>query len=176
MGAGETRRAIEAAAQAIPWRGPAQTAKEARWPVLRPLVRAADGEPRGPWPTLMTAEQGKARSRSPRGKLPTRPRSSSGSPEEGKAPVRGRDPGAPGRQSGIPGCLRQPVGSGSRAITPWNFPLAMITPQGGTRPLAGPACNFRLQAREPRRPYSALAAAALRGRRAPGVPAGRCST
>src|SRR5205823_3282418 len=62
--------------------------------------------------------------------------------------------------------LRQPVGVVA-AITPWNFPLAMITRKAGPALAAG--CTFVCKPAS-QTPYSALAAAALAARA--GVPAG----
>jgi succinate-semialdehyde dehydrogenase/glutarate-semialdehyde dehydrogenase len=62
--------------------------------------------------------------------------------------------------------LRQPVGVVA-AITPWNFPLAMITRKAAPALAAG--CTFLVKPAG-QTPYSALAAAALAARA--GVPAG----
>src|SRR5260221_13338172 len=62
--------------------------------------------------------------------------------------------------------LRQPVGVVA-GITPWNFPLAMITRKAGPALAAG--CTFVCKPAS-QTPYSALAAAALAERA--GVPAG----
>src|SRR5262249_871570 len=62
--------------------------------------------------------------------------------------------------------LRQPVGVVA-AITPWNFPLAMITRKAGPALAAG--CTFICKPAS-QTPYSALAAAALALRA--GVPPG----
>ena len=62
--------------------------------------------------------------------------------------------------------LRQPVGVVA-AITPWNFPLAMITRKAGPALAAG--CTIVIKPAS-QTPYSALAAAALAARA--GVPAG----
>jgi len=160
MGAGETRRAIEAAAQAFPaWA--AQTAKE-RAAVLRRWYELlmANLEDLA---TLMTAEQGKPLAES-KGKLPTRPRSSSGSPRKASALYGDVIPGHQADKRIL--VLRQPVGVVA-AITPWNFPLAMITRKAGPALAAG--CTFVCKPAS-QTPYSALAAAALAARA--GVPAG----
>src|SRR6202007_1157488 len=62
--------------------------------------------------------------------------------------------------------IKQPVGVVA-AITPWNFPLAMIARKAGPALAAG--CTFVCKPAS-QTPYSALAAAALAARA--GVPAG----
>src|ERR1700730_9662838 len=182
MGAGETRRAIEAASQAFPaWA--AQTAKE-RAGVLRGgyELRMANLEDLA---TLMTAEQGKPLAES-RGEIAYAASFIEWFAEEGTAPYRRLPAHAASfiewfaeegkRLYGdvIPGhqadkrilVLRQPVGVVA-AITPWNFPLAMITREAGPALAAG--CTFVCKPAS-QTPYSALAAAALAARA--GVPAG----
>src|ERR1700720_4348571 len=160
MGAGETRRAIEAAALAFPaWA--AQTAKE-RAAVLRRWYELlmANLEDLA---TLMTAEQGKPLAES-KGEIAYAASFIEWFAEEGKRLYGDVIPGHQADKRNI--VLRQPVGVVA-AITPWNFPLAMITRKAGPALAAG--CTFVCKP-APQTPYSALAAAALAERA--GVPAG----
>src|ERR1700687_851768 len=130
MGAGETRRAIEAAAQAFPaWA--AQTAKERaaelrRWYELL----MANLEDLG---TLMTAEQGKPLAES-KGEIAYAASFIEWFAEEGKRLYGGVIPGHQADKRIL--VLPQPVGVVA-AITPWNFPLAMITRKAGPALAAG---------------------------------------
>jgi len=160
MGAGETRRAIEAAAQAFPaWA--AQTAKE-RAAVLRRWYELlmANLEDLA---TLMTAEQGKPLAES-KGEIAYAASFIEWFAEEGKRLYGDVIPAHQADKRIL--VLRQPVGVVA-AITPWNFPLAMITRKAGPALAAG--CTFVCKPAS-QTPYSALAAAALAERA--GVPAG----
>src|SRR6266478_6405682 len=160
MGAGETRRAIEAAAQAFPaWA--AQTAKERaavlrRWYELM-LVHQED------LATLMTAEQGKPLAES-KGEIAYAASFIEWFAEEGKRLYGDVIPGHQADKRIL--VLRQPVGVVA-AITPWNFPAAMITRKAGPALAAGCTlvCKPATQT-----PYSALALAELADRA--GIPKG----
>src|SRR6202140_2492597 len=160
MGAGETRRAIEAAAQAFPaWA--AQTAKE-RAAVLRRWYELlmANLEDLA---TLMTAEQGKPLAES-RGEIAYAASFIEWFAEEGKRLYGDVIPGHQADKRIL--VLRQPVGVVA-AITPWNFPLAMITRKAGPALAAG--CTMVLKPSE-ETPLSALALAVLA--KEAGIPAG----
>src|SRR5207253_2498188 len=153
MGAAETRRAIEAASQAFPaWA--AQTAKE-RAAVLRRWYELlmANLEDLA---TLMTAEQGKPLAES-KGEIAYAASFIEWFAEEGKRLYGDVIPGHQTDKRIL--VLRQPVGVVA-AITPWNFPLAMITRKAGPALAAG--CTFVCKPAS-QTPYSALAAAALAG-------------
>src|SRR5215470_14849478 len=160
MGIAETRQAIEAAARAFPaWA--AHTAKE-RAAILRrwyELLMAHQED----LATLMTAEQGKPLAEA-RGEIAYGAAFIEWFAEEGKR-LYGDiiPPHQAGRRLLV---LRQPVGVVA-AITPWNFPLAMITRKAGPALAAG--CTFVCKPAS-QTPYSALAAAALAERA--GLPAG----
>ena len=160
MGATETRRAIEAAAQAFPaWA--ALTAKE-RAVILRrwyELLMANQED----LATLMTAEQGKPLAEA-KGEIAYAASFIEWFAEEGKRLYGDVIPGHQADKRNI--VFRQPVGVVA-AITPWNFPLAMITRKAGPALAAG--CTFVCKPAQ-QTPYSALAAAALAARA--GVPAG----
>src|SRR6202163_4103736 len=160
MGTGETRRAIAAAAAALPpWA--ARTAKE-RAAVLRKwfdLMRANQDD----LAVLMTAEQGKPLAES-KGEIAYAASFIEWFAEEGKRLYGDVIPGHQADKRIL--VLRQPVGVVA-AITPWNFPLAMITRKAGPALAAG--CTFVCKPAS-QTPYSALAAAALAARA--GVPAG----
>src|SRR5882757_123555 len=160
MGAAETRRAIEAASQAFPaWAG--QTAKE-RAAVLRRWYELlmANLEDLA---TLMTAEQGKPLAES-QGEIAYAASFIEWFAEEGKRLYGDVIPAHQADKRIL--VLRQPVGVVA-AITPWNFPLAMITRKAGPALAAG--CTLVCKPAS-QTPYSALAAAALAARA--GVPAG----
>ena len=160
MGAAETRHAIEAAQRAFPaWA--ALTARE-RAAILRrwyDLLMANQED----LATLMTAEQGKPLSES-RGEIAYGASFIEWFAEEGKRLYGDVIPGHQSDKRNI--VLRQPVGVVA-AITPWNFPLALITRKAGPALAAG--CTFVCKPAH-QTPYSALAAAALAERA--GVPAG----
>ena len=160
MGAAETRRAIEAAADAFPaWA--ALTAKE-RAAILRrwyELLMANQDD----LATLMTAEQGKPLSEA-KGEISYGASFIEWFAEEGKRLYGDVIPPHQGDRRLL--VLRQPVGVVA-AITPWNFPFAMITRKAGPALAAG--CTIVIKPAS-QTPYSALAAAALAARA--GVPAG----
>src|ERR1700722_16200132 len=160
MGAAETRRAIAAAAAAMPsWA--ARTAKD-RAAILRrwhDLMMANQDD----LAVLMTAEQGKPLAES-RGEIAYAASFIEWFAEEGKRLYGDIIPGhQPDKRILV---LRQPVGVVG-AITPWNFPAAMITRKAGPALAAG--CTFVCKPAS-QTPFSALAMAEL-GRRA-GIPAG----
>ncbi|MCM2311539.1 MAG: NADP-dependent succinate-semialdehyde dehydrogenase [Steroidobacteraceae bacterium] len=160
LGAAETRRAIEAAAQAFPaWA--ARTAKERaailrRWQDLM-LANADD------LAVLMTAEQGKPLAEA-KGEIAYAASFIEWFAEEGKRVYGDVIPGhQPDKRLVV---LRQPVGVVA-AITPWNFPAAMITRKAAPALAAG--CTFVCKPAM-QTPYSALAMAELAERA--GVPKG----
>src|SRR5438477_3171062 len=160
MGAAETRRAIEAADRALPaWR--AKTAKE-RANILRKWFNLMI-ENQEDLAQLMTAEQGKPLTES-RGEI-----AYSGSfiewfAEEGKR-IYGDTIPSHGTDKRIV-VLKQPIGV-CVAITPWNFPSAMLTRKAGPALAAG--CTMVLKPAS-QTPYSALALCELAERA--GVPKG----
>src|SRR5450755_3319464 len=160
MGAAETRRAIAAAAAAQPaWA--ARTAKDRalilrRWYEL--LMSNQDD-----LATLMTAEQGKPLAES-KGEIAYGASFIEWFAEEGKRLYGDVIPShAPDKRIMV---LRQPIGVVA-AITPWNFPSAMITRKAGPALAAG--CTMVLKPAT-QTPYSALALAELADRT--GVPKG----
>ena len=159
-GTAETRIAIEAAAAAFPaWA--ARTAKDRatllrRWHDLM-LANADD------LASLMTAEQGKPLAEA-KGEITYAASFIEWFAEEGKRVYGDVIPGhQPDKRIFV---LRQPVGVVA-AITPWNFPAAMITRKAGPALAAGCTfvCKPALQT-----PYSALAMAELAHRA--GIPKG----
>jgi succinate-semialdehyde dehydrogenase/glutarate-semialdehyde dehydrogenase len=160
MGADETRRAIEAADRALPaWR--AKTAKE-RAVILRNwfnLMMANQDD----LAALMTAEQGKPLSES-RGEIAYAASFIEWFAEEGKR-IYGDTIPAHGADKRII-VLKEPIGV-TAAITPWNFPAAMITRKCGPALAAG--CTMVLKPAS-QTPYSALALCELAERA--GVPKG----
>ena len=133
MGAAETRRAIGAAAQALPlWA--ARTAKD-RSVILRrwfDLMLANQDD----LAVLMTAEQGKPLAES-KGEIAYAASFVEWFAEEGKRLYGDMIPSHAADKRIL--VLRQPVGVVA-AITPWNFPLAMITRKAGPALAAG--CTF----------------------------------
>ncbi|MGO8828178.1 MAG: NADP-dependent succinate-semialdehyde dehydrogenase [Steroidobacteraceae bacterium] len=160
MGAAEARRAIAAAAQALPsWA--ARTAKD-RSIVLRrwfDLILQHQED----LATLMTAEQGKPLAES-NGEIGYAASFIEWFAEEGKRLYGDIIPGHQADKRIL--VLRQPVGVVA-AITPWNFPSAMITRKAGPALAAG--CTMVLKPAT-QTPYSALALAELSDRA--GVPQG----
>jgi succinate-semialdehyde dehydrogenase / glutarate-semialdehyde dehydrogenase len=160
MGALETRRAIAAAAKALPpWA--ARTAKD-RSIILRrwfDLIMANQDD----LATLMTAEQGKPLAES-KGEISYAASFIEWFAEEGKRLYGDIIPGHQTDKRIL--VLRQPVGVVA-AITPWNFPAAMITRKAGPALAAG--CTLVLKPAS-QTPYSALALAELAARA--GVPNG----
>jgi succinate-semialdehyde dehydrogenase/glutarate-semialdehyde dehydrogenase len=160
MGADETRTAIDAAAAAFPaWA--ARTAKDRatllrRWYDLM-LANADD------LATLMTAEQGKPLAEA-KGEITYAASFIEWFAEEAKRVYGDVIPGhQPDKRIFV---LRQPVGVVA-AITPWNFPAAMITRKAGPALAAG--CTFVCKPAM-QTPYSALAMAELAHRA--GIPPG----
>jgi succinate-semialdehyde dehydrogenase/glutarate-semialdehyde dehydrogenase len=160
MGADETRAAIAAAAAAFPaWA--ARTAKDRatllrRWHDLM-LANADD------LAVLMTAEQGKPLAEA-KGEIVYAASFIEWFAEEGKRVYGDVIPGhQPDKRIFV---LRQPVGVVA-AITPWNFPAAMITRKAGPALAAG--CTFVCKPAM-QTPYSALAMAELAHRA--GIPPG----
>ena len=160
LGAAETRRAIEAADKALPdWR--ARTAKE-RAQILRKWfdLMMANQEDLA---VLMTVEQGKPLFES-RGEIAYAASFIEWFAEEGKRAYGDVIP-SHGRDKRIV-VLKQPIGV-TAAITPWNFPAAMITRKVGPALAAG--CTMVIKPAE-LTPYSALAMCVLAERA--GIPAG----
>ena len=163
MGASETRRAIEAAHAAQPaWR--ALTAKE-RASVLRRLfeLMLANTDDLA---AIMTAEQGKPLAES-KGEIAYAASFIEWFAEEGKRVYGDTIPqNAKGRRIIV---TKEPVGVFA-AITPWNFPAAMITRKTGPGWAAGCTGVIRPASQTP---FSALAIAVLAERA--GMPKGVCN-
>jgi succinate-semialdehyde dehydrogenase/glutarate-semialdehyde dehydrogenase len=160
MGADETKRAIAAAEQAWPaWR--AKTAKE-RSAVLRRLFDLMM-ENQDDLAVLMTAEQGKPLAEA-KGEVAYAASFIEWFAEEGKRIYGDTIPGHQADKRIV--VIREPVGVVA-AITPWNFPSAMITRKMGPALAAG--CPFVCKPAT-QTPYSALALAELAERA--GVPKG----
>jgi succinate-semialdehyde dehydrogenase/glutarate-semialdehyde dehydrogenase len=160
MGADETRRAIEAASRAWPaWR--AKTAKE-RAQILRrwyELIMAAQSD----LAHLMTLEQGKPLAEST-GEVAYGGSFVEWFAEEAKRVYGDLIP--PHQADKRIVVARQPIGVAA-AITPWNFPIAMITRKCAPALAAG--CPVVVKPAE-QTPYCALALAELAERA--GMPAG----
>jgi len=160
MGTVETRAAIEAAHAALPaWAR--KTAKE-RAVILRRWhdLMMANQDDLG---TLMTAEQGKPLAEA-KGEVAYAASFIEWFAEEGKRLYGDVIPGhQPDKRILV---LRQPIGV-VVAITPWNFPAAMITRKAGPALAAG--CTFVCKPAT-QTPYSALAMAELAHRA--GIPKG----
>jgi succinate-semialdehyde dehydrogenase/glutarate-semialdehyde dehydrogenase len=160
MGKDETRRAIEAARAAFPgWR--AKTARE-RSVVLRRWYDLMM-ENQEDLAVLMTVEQGKPLAES-RGEIAYAASFIEWFAEEGKR-IYGDTIPPPQNDKRIV-VLKEPIGVVA-AITPWNFPSAMITRKAG--PALASGCTVVLKPAS-YTPYSALALAELAGRA--GVPKG----
>jgi len=160
MGTAETRRAIAAAAQAWPaWRG--KTGKE-RSIILRKWydLMMANVDDLG---MIMTIEQGKPLAES-KGEIAYAGSFIEWFAEEAKR-VNGDTLASPAKQNRIV-VIKEPIGV-CAAITPWNFPAAMITRKVGPALAAG--CPIVLKPASAT-PFSALALAALAERT--GVPKG----
>ena len=160
MGATETRRAIEAADKALPaWR--ALTAKD-RANKLRKWfdLMMANQEDLA---RLMTLEQGKPLTES-RGEIAYAASFLEWFGEEAKRVYGDMIPGHQVDKRMM--VLKQPIGV-TAAITPWNFPSAMITRKAGPALAAG--CTMVLKPAS-QTPYSALALAELAERA--GIPEG----
>jgi len=160
MGAAETRRAIDAASRA--------------WPAWRALTAGARARVLRKWfdlivehqedlALLMTSEQGKPLGEA-RGEVLYAASFVEWFAEEGKRIYGDVIPGhQPDKRIVV---TKEPIGV-CAAITPWNFPLAMITRKAGPALAAG--CTMVLKPAT-QTPYSALALAVLAERA--GVPAG----
>ena len=160
VGAVETRRAIEAAEAALPeWR--ARSAKSRAQVLKKWFERVMENQE--DLAQLMTAEQGKPLAES-RGEIAYGASFLEWFAEEGKRVYGDVIPAARADQRIL--TLRQPIGVVA-AITPWNFPNAMITRKAGPALAAG--CTVVLKPASST-PLSALALAEL-GERA-GLPAG----
>jgi succinate-semialdehyde dehydrogenase/glutarate-semialdehyde dehydrogenase len=160
VGVAETRRAIEAASRALPaWA--AKTAKE-RAVLLRrwfDLMLAHQDD----LAVLMTAEQGKPLAES-KGEIVYAASFIDWFAEEGRRLYGDIIPSHQADKRIL--VLRQPVGVVA-AITPWNFPAAMITRKAGPALAAG--CTIVIKP-APETPYSAFAMAELADRA--GIPKG----
>jgi succinate-semialdehyde dehydrogenase/glutarate-semialdehyde dehydrogenase len=160
MGAAETHRAIDAAAAALPaWR--AKTAKD-RCNILRrwfELIMASQDD----LAVIMTAEQGKPLAEA-KGEIAYAASFIEWFAEEGKRVYGDTIPGHSSDKRII--VIKEPIGV-CAAITPWNFPAAMITRKAGPALAAG--CTMVVKPASAT-PFSALALAEL-GKRA-GIPAG----
>ena len=160
MGGAEPRRAIDAAAKAYPaWR--AKTGKE-RAAILRRWfeLMMANQDDLG---VLMTAEQGKPLAES-RGEIAYAASFIEWFGEEAKRIYGDTIPSHAADKRIV--VLKEPIGV-TAAITPWNFPAAMITRKAGAALAAG--CPMVIKPAS-QTPLSALALAEL-GERA-GIPAG----
>jgi len=160
MGSMETRRAIEAANAALPaWR--AKTAKE-RAAILRNWYELML-ENQQDLATLMTAEQGKPMAES-MGEVVYAASFIEWFAEEGKRLYGDTIPTfSPDKRVVV---VKEPIGVVA-AITPWNFPAAMITRKSGPALAAG--CTMVLKPAS-MTPFSALAQAELAERA--GIPKG----
>ena len=160
MGAGEARRAIEAAHAAMPAWAKKTAGERAR--VMRKwfdLMMANVDD----LAIIMTAEQGKPLAES-KGEIAYAASFIEWFAEEGKRLYGDVIPGhQPDKRILV---LRQPVGVVT-AITPWNFPAAMITRKAAPALAAG--CPIVIKP-APQTPFSALAMAELAQRA--GIPAG----
>jgi succinate-semialdehyde dehydrogenase/glutarate-semialdehyde dehydrogenase len=160
MGAAETRRAIEAADRALPaWR--ALTAKERatklrRWFEL--LMENQDDLGR-----LMTLEQGKPLAEA-KGEIAYAASFIEWFAEEAKRVYGDTIPGHQADKRIL--VIKQPIGV-TAAITPWNFPAAMITRKAGPALAAG--CTMVIKPAS-QTPFSALALVELAHRA--GIPKG----
>src|SRR5881275_2294101 len=160
MGAEETRQAIEAADRALPgWR--AKTAKE-RAQILRrwfDLMMANQED----LATLMTSEQGKPLAES-KGEIAYAAAFIEWFGEEGKRIYGDTIPAHASDKRIV--VTKEPIGV-CAAITPWNFPAAMITRKAGPALAAG--CTMVIKPAT-YTPYSALALCELAERA--GIPKG----
>lgn len=160
MGVAETRRAIDAAAQALPdWR---RRPAHERGAVLRRWFELVN-EHREDLARLMTAEQGKPLSEA-RGEIAYAASFLEWFAEEAKR-VYGDTIASTSAHSRYL-VIKEPVGV-CAAITPWNFPSAMVTKK--TAPALAAGCTMVLKP-APDTPFSALALVELAVRA--GVPRG----
>ena len=163
MSAVETRRAIDAAFVAQKaWR--AMTAKERQKPLRRLFDLMMENQ--GDLAVIMTAEQGKPLAES-RGEIAYAAAFIEFFAEEGKRIYGDTIPQhLAGRRLMV---IKEPIGVFA-AITPWNFPAAMITRKAGPGWAAGCAGVIRPASATP---FSALAIGVLAERA--GLPAGVCN-
>ena len=160
MGAAETHEAIDAAAGALPaWR--ALTAKE-RSSILRRWFELMM-EHQDDLARLMTLEQGKPLAEA-KGEISYAASFIEWFAEEGKRIYGDTIPGHQADKRLL--VIKQPIGV-TAAITPWNFPSAMITRKAGPALAAG--CTMVLKPAS-QTPFSALALAELANRA--GIPEG----
>jgi succinate-semialdehyde dehydrogenase / glutarate-semialdehyde dehydrogenase len=163
MGAAETKRAIEAAQRAYPaWRALLASERSA---ILRKIsdLMIQNTEDLA---LIMTAEQGKPLSES-RGEIAYAASFIEWFAEEAKRVYGDTIPqNAKGRRIIV---LKEPIGVFA-AITPWNFPAAMIARKAGAGWAVGCTGVIRPASQTP---FSALAIAALAERA--GMPAGVCN-
>ncbi len=160
MGAAETRRAIEAAHTALPAWSKKTAGERAR--IMRKwfdLMLANQQD----LAVIMTAEQGKPLAES-KGEIAYAASFIEWFAEEGKRVYGDVIPGHQADKRIL--VLRQPIGVVA-AITPWNFPAAMITRKAGPAIAAG--CPIVVKP-APQTPFSALAMAELAHRA--GIPPG----
>ncbi len=151
LGAAETRRAIDAAEAAFPaWS--AKTAKE-RAVLLRRWFDLINAETER-LAQLMTAEQGKPLAEA-RGEVAYGASFIEWFAEEGKRAYGRTIPTTAGTKRYI--TIKQPIGV-TAAITPWNFPIAMITRKAACALAAG--CTMVIKPSE-ETPLCALAVAKL---------------
>ena len=160
MGAAETRRAIEAAHAALPAWSKKTAGERAR--LMRKWfdLMLANQEDLA---VIMTAEQGKPLAES-KGEIAYAASFIEWFAEEGKRVYGDIIPGHQADKRIM--VLRQPIGVVA-AITPWNFPAAMITRKAGPAIAAG--CPIVIKP-APQTPFSALAMAELAHRA--GIPPG----
>jgi succinate-semialdehyde dehydrogenase/glutarate-semialdehyde dehydrogenase len=163
MGEAETRRAIDAAAAAFKsWRK--LTAKERQKPLRRLFDLMMENQE--DLAIIMTAEQGKPLTES-RGEIAYAASFIEFFAEEGKRIYGDTIPQhLPGRRLIV---LKEPIGVFA-AITPWNFPAAMITRKAGPGWAAGCTGVIRPASQTP---FSALAIGVLAERA--GLPPGVCN-
>jgi succinate-semialdehyde dehydrogenase/glutarate-semialdehyde dehydrogenase len=160
MGTEETRRAIDAAHRAYPgWR--ALCAKD-RARILRRWFQLLM-ENQGDLAVVLTAEQGKPLAEA-RNEIAYAASFLEWFAEEGKRIYGDTIPHHQSDKRAL--VLKEPIGV-CAAITPWNFPSAMVTRKAGPALAAG--CTMVLKPAS-QSPYSALALAELAGRA--GVPRG----
>ena len=160
MGTAETRRAIEAADKALPaWRS--LTAKERSTKLRRWFELMTENQ--DDLARLMTTEQGKPLAEA-KGEIAYAASFIEWFAEEAKRVYGDTIPGhQPDKRLIV---IKQPIGV-TAAITPWNFPAAMITRKAGPALAAG--CTMVLKPAS-QTPYSALALVELAHRA--GIPAG----
>lgn len=163
LGEAETRRAIEAANKAYPaWRALLASERSAILRRLNDLML----ENKEDLALIMTAEQGKPLAES-RGEILYAASFIEWFAEEGKRVYGDTIPqNAKGRRVLV---FKEPIGVFA-AITPWNFPAAMITRKAGPGWAVGCTAVIRPASQTP---FSALAIAALCERA--GMPAGVCN-